>query len=258
MRAAPHAGSRPSRRRQSLLAALAAAAVAVAACGSQRGIAGASRGGSCGRALRAALRQRRLPRLRGSHAAPARLLWDARAGMYVPGRVRGATPLVNAGLLLTHSVAAQAGHDGRVAQRPPRAPAGAGARVGTRVHRGAGRAPAARLADARARLDEGDDELGRVAAPRLRRGDRRRARARVEGAARARPLTRAQRARSPTASTASQTREYWRWPAIRLNQINWYALIYAADATVTGRRAALRHAVPAPARALRRRRDART
>ena len=28
---------------------------------------------------------------------------------------------------------------------------------------------------------------------------------------------------------------YWRWPTIRLNQINWYALMYAADATVTGR-----------------------
>ncbi len=27
---------------------------------------------------------------------------------------------------------------------------------------------------------------------------------------------------------------YWRWPTIRLNQINWYALLYAADATVTG------------------------
>src|SRR5688500_14966570 len=27
---------------------------------------------------------------------------------------------------------------------------------------------------------------------------------------------------------------YWRWPAIRLNQIGWYALVYAADATVTG------------------------
>ena len=28
---------------------------------------------------------------------------------------------------------------------------------------------------------------------------------------------------------------FWRWPTIRLNQINWYALMYAADATVTGR-----------------------
>jgi hypothetical protein len=27
---------------------------------------------------------------------------------------------------------------------------------------------------------------------------------------------------------------FWRWPAMRLNQINWYALVYAANATVTG------------------------
>jgi hypothetical protein len=27
---------------------------------------------------------------------------------------------------------------------------------------------------------------------------------------------------------------FWRWPTIRLNQVNWYALVYAADATVTG------------------------
>ena len=29
---------------------------------------------------------------------------------------------------------------------------------------------------------------------------------------------------------------FWRWPAIRLNQFNWYARIYSADAIVTGRR----------------------
>src|SRR3954468_24161610 len=27
---------------------------------------------------------------------------------------------------------------------------------------------------------------------------------------------------------------FWRYPAIRLNQINWYTLMYAADATATG------------------------
>ena len=27
---------------------------------------------------------------------------------------------------------------------------------------------------------------------------------------------------------------FWRYPTIRLNQVNWYALMYAADATVTG------------------------
>ena len=34
---------------------------------------------------------------------------------------------------------------------------------------------------------------------------------------------------------------FWRWPTIRLNQINWYALVYAADATVTGDPTLLRH-----------------
>ncbi len=34
---------------------------------------------------------------------------------------------------------------------------------------------------------------------------------------------------------------YWRWPTIRLNQINWYALVYAANATVTGSPRLLQH-----------------
>ncbi len=37
------------------------------------------------------------------------------------------------------------------------------------------------------------------------------------------------------------TSRFWRWPTIRLNQINWYALLYAADATVTGNPRLLRH-----------------
>ena len=47
------------------------------------------------------------------------------------------------------------------------------------------------------------------------------------------------RTRSPTASIGSRALAFWRWPTVRLNQINWYALVYAADATVTGRPAAL-------------------
>ena len=61
---------------------------------------------------------------------------------------------------------------------------------------------------------------------------------------------------SPGASSASRSAQaraiadrihrtamgsYWRWPAIRLNQINWYALVYAANATVTGSPRLLRH-----------------
>ena len=33
---------------------------------------------------------------------------------------------------------------------------------------------------------------------------------------------------------------FFRWPSIRLNQINWYAVVYAADATVTGEPTLLR------------------
>ena len=36
---------------------------------------------------------------------------------------------------------------------------------------------------------------------------------------------------------------FWRWPAIRLNQINWYARIYTADAIVTGRHVSQRRAL---------------
>ena len=49
------------------------------------------------------------------------------------------------------------------------------------------------------------------------------------------------RTRSPTASTAPRSARFWRWPTIRLNQINWYALVYAANATVTGSPRLLRH-----------------
>ena len=42
------------------------------------------------------------------------------------------------------------------------------------------------------------------------------------------------------ASTAPRAARFWRCPTIRLNQVNWYALMYAADATVTGDPALLR------------------
>ena len=45
---------------------------------------------------------------------------------------------------------------------------------------------------------------------------------------------------------------FWRYPTIRLNQINWYALMYAADATVDRRPTLLRHDTAQPAPALRR------
>jgi hypothetical protein len=44
--------------------------------------------------------------------------------------------------------------------------------------------------------------------------------------------------RSAISRTARSS--FWRYPTIRLNQINWYALMYAADATVTGNPALLK------------------
>ena len=45
---------------------------------------------------------------------------------------------------------------------------------------------------------------------------------------------------------------FWRYPTIRLNQVNWYALMYAADATVTGDPTLLKRDLRAAAAALRR------
>ena len=54
---------------------------------------------------------------------------------------------------------------------------------------------------------------------------------------------------------ATTAGEFWRWPTLRLNQINWYALMYAAAATVGGRQgAAARRELLAAAAPLRRRR----
>ena len=48
-------------------------------------------------------------------------------------------------------------------------------------------------------------------------------------AARTRPSRKLRNAISRTARGS-----FWRYPTIRLNQVNWYALMYAADHTVTG------------------------
>ena len=53
------------------------------------------------------------------------------------------------------------------------------------------------------------------------------------------PATTVDRIRSAIHRTAHGP--FWRYPTIRLNQVNWYALMYAADATVTGDTSLLRH-----------------
>jgi hypothetical protein len=158
--------------------------------------------------------------------------WDEQRGEYRPGG-GGADPMVNSLMLLTHSVAALQNHDGParndhrarliakalvsyptfLTQRPTNPP------PGSQVH-----APGWTNS-----LDsEGGQHLvfdaevvdGLVYAWR--------ARAQLDL-----PQTTADAIARAIDTTARG--KFWRYPTIRLNQINWYALMYAADATVTGR-----------------------
>ena len=62
--------------------------------------------------------------------------------------------------------------------------------------------------------------------------------------------------RSATRSTAPPAARSGAIPTIRLNQVNWYALMYAADATVTGDNTLLKRDMSLQLRALLRRRRA--
>ena len=165
-------------------------------------------------------------------------LWNEQRGIYEPGP-GGVDALVNAGLLLTHSVAAQAGHAGAarndhrarlvakalvtapafIDRRPSHPPAGSQIHVPGwsssmyTIDAGQHLVYDAEIVDglvhawkARKALDL-PDETARMIADRIHR----------------------------VAHT-----HFWRWPTIRLNQVNWYALVYAADATVSGSSALLR------------------
>ena len=165
--------------------------------------------------------------------------WDERAEMYRPGG-SGTDPAVNASLLLTHAVAAQRGHEG-----PAR-----------NDHRA--RLLAARLTRPRRPVRRARRRARRPAAPRARLGQ-------LDGLAFGADqhlvydaevvdglvaAWRARRALDLPASTVAAIEDrigrtvagrFWRYPAIRLNQINWYGLMYAASATVNGRDNLLRH-----------------
>jgi hypothetical protein len=166
-------------------------------------------------------------------------LWDERRGLYRPGE-GGADALINASLLLTHSVAAHAGHRGPT-RNDARARSIAKALVSSPVfierpaaHPTSGSQPHApgwtsamyddqapqhvmidaQIVDALVHAWVARRELG------LPAGTVRLIADRIHRVARC---------------------HFWRWPRIRLNQINWYALVYAADATVTGDPTLLRH-----------------
>jgi hypothetical protein len=158
--------------------------------------------------------------------------WNETRGIYEPG-AGGVDALVNAGLLLTHSIAAQQGHRGParndhrarlvakalvtapafIDQRPQHPP------VGSQLHV-PGWSSSMYTSDAGQHLVF-DAEIvdGLVHAWKARR---------ALDLPKETVLMIADRIHRVARS------RYWRWPTIRLNQINWYALIYAADATVTG------------------------
>jgi hypothetical protein len=159
--------------------------------------------------------------------------WDEHAGYYKLGG-GGVEPMANSMLLLTHAVAAMQGHDGparndhrarvlaaRLVQGPP---------FVTRPGTGQTHAPGwvNSMTD-----PHGGQHLvfdaevvdGLVYAYRAR-------------AALQLPRATVDAIRSAIHGTAHGP--FWRYPTIRLNQVNWYALMYAADATVSGDSSLLR------------------
>jgi hypothetical protein len=160
--------------------------------------------------------------------------WDEQAGYYKMGG-GGVEPMANSMLLLTHSVAAMKGHDG-----PSR-----------NDHRA--RELALRLVDGVPFVNK--PGTGQTHAPGWvnSMSDPRGGQHLVFDAEVVDGLVYAYRAREALAlpaSTVDKIRDaihrtargaFWRYPTIRLNQVNWYALMYAADATVTGDTTLLRH-----------------
>ena len=159
-------------------------------------------------------------------ALAARLssLWDARGGYYRAGS--GTVTEVNADLLLVHSAAAVAGHRG-AARDDVRAVRIARFLTGAQIWRGAGSSPGWRAGPAnnnRHVVFQAEAIEGLQAAYRARRAIG------LDAAT-------AQRIRRQIATVARSER--WRWPAREMNQLNWNATVFAADAAVNGRRSVL-------------------
>jgi hypothetical protein len=158
--------------------------------------------------------------------------WDEQRGEYRPGG-GGADPMVNSLMLLTHSVAAMEGHDGPARNdhrarliakalvtyptfltKPPTMPP-----PGSQVH-APGWTNSLDTAGAQHLVFDAEVVDGLVYAWRARE-----------------QLGLPQSTSDAIAKAIDTTArgKFWRYPTIRLNQINWYALMYEADATVTGK-----------------------
>ena len=158
--------------------------------------------------------------------------WDEQAGYYRMGG-GGVEPMANSMLLLTHAVAAMKGHEG-----PAR-----------NDHRA--RILAARLVTGTPYVTK--PGLGQAHAPGwVNTMGGQGGQHLVFDAEVVDGLVYAYRARDALnlpPATVTKIRDaihrtargkFWRYPTIRLNQVNWYALMYAADATVTGDRTLLK------------------
>ncbi|MDA0173433.1 hypothetical protein OJ998_30295 [Solirubrobacter taibaiensis] len=156
-------------------------------------------------------------------ALAARLgsLWDVRGGYYRAGS--GTVTEVNADMLLVHSAAAVAGHPG-AARDDVRAVRIARFLTGAKIWRGAGSMPGWRAGPAnnnRHVVFQAEAIEGLQVAYRARRAIG------LDAAT-------AKRIRHQIATVARSER--WRWPAREMNQLNWNATVFAADAAVNGRR----------------------
>jgi hypothetical protein len=161
--------------------------------------------------------------------------WDEQAGYYRMGG-GGVEPMANSMLLLTHSVAAMQGYTGGPARNDHRARVLAlrlvdGAPFVNKPGGGQSHAPGWVNSMTSAHGGQHlvfDAEVvdGLVYAYRART---------------ALQLPDATVAKIRDAIHRTARGAFWRYPTIRLNQVNWYALIYAADATVTGDTTLLRH-----------------
>ncbi len=155
--------------------------------------------------------------------------WSSSRGLYKPGDLSSDTQ-VNANMLLAHSVAALRGHDGP-ARQDDRA-----------------RSIAAQMVRTPPFVKTVDRQFGQLHAP----GWAGAMTARVgmqhlvvdaEVAEALAAALRAQTALGLDPALVAQIRDrlyrvaagaFWRYPAIRLNQINWYAAVYTAAAEATG------------------------
>jgi hypothetical protein len=155
-------------------------------------------------------------------------IWDDDAGYYRGGG-GGVEPMTNSLMLLAHSVAAMEGHDGparndrrarRLALRLVSGPPYVTSKTGQGQTHAPGFTNSMHSASAGQHLVFDAEVVdGLVYAYRARRElDL--------------PESTVTALRNAISGTARGS--FWRYPTIRLNQINWYALMYAADATVTG------------------------